>query len=209
MSSTIVLIRHGITDWNCRGIRQGQANIPLNAQGRKQASQLAQELQDFDFTLCFSSPLSRALETAKIVLGNRDIPVIEDNLLVEQAYGLDEGTRPFVPFTHIPLPKEYNYQHRPERYQAPLGGESFEDLYARARLFLNSTLLPFTRKEEGTILIASHSAFLSAFENVLFDIPADQFWQLRLDTCGHAILKEENGNFSIIYQPQYKGNICQ
>lgn len=59
MPSTVVIIRHGQTDWNRRKRFQGRVDIPLNETGRDQARKLHEELAPYRFDLCFSSPLRR------------------------------------------------------------------------------------------------------------------------------------------------------
>ena len=63
----IVIARHGETDWNAGNRLMGRIDVHLNENGRKQTEILKEELEDFDFDICFSSPLSRAKETAEIV----------------------------------------------------------------------------------------------------------------------------------------------
>ncbi len=63
----ICVARHGETDWNKSGILQGWLDVPINAQGRRQARQLAATFADTDFTAVWTSPLVRARETAEIV----------------------------------------------------------------------------------------------------------------------------------------------
>ena len=63
----LILIRHGETDWNVEGRYQGQADPALNAQGLAQACLLAEELAGVKLKLLYTSPLRRALETARIL----------------------------------------------------------------------------------------------------------------------------------------------
>lgn len=66
--TTIVLIRHGETDWNVIGRYQGQADPPLNSKGIKQTQQLAKELSKSSIDVIYTSPLLRTKETAEIIL---------------------------------------------------------------------------------------------------------------------------------------------
>ena len=64
----LYLVRHGETDWNKVKRIQGQVDIPLNQFGKRLAEETAEGLRDIPFDLCISSPLSRAHETARIIL---------------------------------------------------------------------------------------------------------------------------------------------
>lgn len=66
-AARICIARHGETDWNIAGILQGWLDIAINSQGRRQAHELAAMFADTGFAEVYSSPLSRALETAEIV----------------------------------------------------------------------------------------------------------------------------------------------
>ena len=70
----IYIIRHGETDWNAQRKLQGQADVPLNEKGRRLAALTAEAMKDISFAEAYSSPLVRAMETAKTILGSRDIP---------------------------------------------------------------------------------------------------------------------------------------
>ena len=79
--TTILLARHGETDWNREGRFQGWADPPLNATGCAQAVELSVELMAEELAAVYSSPLRRAYETAEIVAASRGLePVTVDEL---------------------------------------------------------------------------------------------------------------------------------
>ena len=69
----IYMMRHGETDWNVHHLFQGRTDIPLNENGRKVAEWTRDGLKDVHFDVAFCSPLSRAKETAQIILEGRVI----------------------------------------------------------------------------------------------------------------------------------------
>jgi probable phosphoglycerate mutase len=86
---TVVLLRHGETEWSRTKRHTGRTDIPLTDTGREQARAAAARLAGFDFRLVLSSPLSRARETAKLAgLGDR---IELDDDLMEWDYGEVEG----------------------------------------------------------------------------------------------------------------------
>ena len=87
--TTILLVRHGETDWNAEGRIQGQTNSPLNERGRAQARALADELSgdDDSISAVYASDLDRARETAEILAGRLDLPVVVDPALRERNFG--------------------------------------------------------------------------------------------------------------------------
>ena len=152
----LTLVRHGITEWNLSGQFQGHTDIALSEKGRKQAAALAKHLEEMAPTvdLVYSSPLSRAAETAQTVFPNREI--IYDDRLKELNFGSFEG------FTQAE-----NEQHEaweawfanPFERAAP-GGESYQALMTRAAAWLAT--LPreadsFAFAHAGTIrMLISH-----------------------------------------------------
>ena len=76
--TTLLLARHGETDWNREGRWQGWADPPLNETGRAQARALAEQLRDTPFDAVYSSDLRRAHETAEIVAEPHSVPVVAD-----------------------------------------------------------------------------------------------------------------------------------
>ena len=84
----VYVLRHGQTDYNLKGKFQGQSNNSINENGVKQVKEIKQELENVTFDLVFSSPLKRAIQTAKIVT---DLDIIIDNRLIERNFGKLEG----------------------------------------------------------------------------------------------------------------------
>ena len=74
----IYLIRHGETDWNLEQRLQGAMDIPLNENGIELARETARGLRDVPFDVIYTSPLRRARQTAEIIRGDREIPLIEE-----------------------------------------------------------------------------------------------------------------------------------
>jgi broad specificity phosphatase PhoE len=89
--TTILLARHGETDWNREGRFQGHADPPLNETGRAQAAELAAELGGIRFAAVYSSPLRRALETAELVAAAHGLGPVAIDALREVDVGSWQG----------------------------------------------------------------------------------------------------------------------
>jgi broad specificity phosphatase PhoE len=89
--TTLLLVRHGETDWNADGRLQGQTDRPLSEFGRRQARQLAEELAGEELDAIYASDLARARETAQIVAERLGLPVALDPDLREKDWGNWEG----------------------------------------------------------------------------------------------------------------------
>jgi 2,3-bisphosphoglycerate-dependent phosphoglycerate mutase len=91
MATTLHVVRHGETDWNRERRVQGHTDVPLNEEGRRQALALAEELSATHLDAVYSSDLLRASETARLLLGKRATPLVEDPDLRERHFGTWEG----------------------------------------------------------------------------------------------------------------------
>lgn len=87
----ILLIRHGETAWNAIRRLQGHLDIPLNAEGERQAAALGRALADEALDAIFSSDLQRARQTAQAIAAPRGMSVQIDCGLRERCYGAFEG----------------------------------------------------------------------------------------------------------------------
>ena len=191
MRSKVYFMRHGETYWNVMGKMQGQVNIPLTAKGCQQAGQAARLLEGISFDLCLSSPLSRAYETAEIALAGRDVPIVKEPLLIEQAYGVAEGD------SHEGFSSQgsavFGYETQPELYVAPIGGVSFDLLYERIRRFFDEVLVPAVQAH-AHVLVVAHGAVLCALANMVAGgRPIASFWKSKLPNGGIGSFELESG----------------
>lgn len=90
----LVLVRHGQTDWNAQGLLQGNAEVPLDETGRGQARALGQAIAGKRVDAVYSSPLSRAYETALAIAEARGLAVGRRAELREIGVGIYTGLRP-------------------------------------------------------------------------------------------------------------------
>ena len=88
MNKVFYIFRHGQTDYNIEKRVQSVLDIPLNNTGIMQAQELAKQLQNVQFDCIYTSPLSRAQDTAKIVAGNKKIQIVPEFGLREKNLGV-------------------------------------------------------------------------------------------------------------------------
>ena len=120
----LILVRHGQTDANARGVLLGRSDPALDATGRTQASSVAAALSPLRRgTRIISSPLRRARETAAIIAREGEVTI--DERWIELDYGSFEGT------PVVDVPEETWVRWRADAEYAPGGGESLRALGAR------------------------------------------------------------------------------
>lgn len=169
----VYIIRHGETVWNAEGKLQGQTDIELNEKGRELAGKLGERLEDVDFDKIFASPLIRAYETACLIRGHRNIKIDRDDRLKELCFGEEEGCD-FRVWTN----EECQYRpffFAPQDYKPPKGGESFEEIRARAKEFLQEVVEPL-HKECDRIMIVAHGALNKGLMSYIEDNDVAHFW---------------------------------
>ena len=128
----IYALRHGETDWNAKHLIQGKTDIPLNDEGRKQAREAAQKLAPLGINLVITSPLTRAVETTKIIvdyLKIDDSHVKVDARLSERDFGDFEGK----PFSEVDIAALRRYT---DNVPTP-NGETIRETAARVFGFLD------------------------------------------------------------------------
>ena len=139
-------LRHGETDWNARGLSQGNVDVPLNEVGIAQARAAAALLVNRGIHSIVSSPLSRAHDTAKMAAAMVGRDIVLDDELKENSFGVMEGQ----------VMAEW-FNDWVDGSHTPDGAEPFTDLRARAVRAINRALA-----HESVVLVVAHGALFRA-----------------------------------------------
>ncbi|WP_300667445.1 histidine phosphatase family protein [Desulfoluna sp.] len=151
-STTLFLVRHGQTHWNVERRLQGHLNSPLTETGKRQALAAGEALKERPITAAFTSPSGRAMETAKGIIGSRNIPLAPVEGLREIGLGPLEG-----------LPIEEAEKRHPKAcrdfWQAPhhfslSGAERFSQVQGRV---VNAITALLNTHPGETLLVVSHA----------------------------------------------------
>lgn len=183
----IYIIRHGETALNAGGVMQGRIDEPLNENGRKLAALTGLGMKEIRFDVCISSPLSRAVETAEIVLresGNA-LPICIDDRLLEMDFG-DIDAKKITEMGDVSL----SFFLEPFQFPGFPNGETIRDLCQRTQPFLKELI---AKNDGKTYLISTHGCAMRAMVNDLMEDPED-FWLGHAPyNCSLTIVEAENG----------------
>ena len=193
----IYIVRHGETIWNADKRIQGRADIELNTNGRELAGITGKALEDVDFDRIYASPLIRAYETACLLRGYRNIPIIRDERLKELSFGVFEGASFPEKLADLDHPFHHFFKH-PELYVAPPEGETLEELCIRAQSFMAEIIEPLEESVDR-IMIVAHGAFNKGIMSHIKEHDISEFWSGGLQkNCNIIIIKYENNRYTII-----------
>ncbi len=195
MSRRLILVRHGITDWNREGRFQGHADPPLSMDGRSEATLLGQRLavdERYRPRRIVASSLTRALETAALIdaalaAAGSPTTVEPDARLMEVGQGEWEGR------THAELavddPKRYAAWRTHGGDDQPPGAEPIEAVLARARATLDE-MLPVP--DSWPLCLVSHGGTLRLLARDLLGLSPRRAWALDLDNGSLSVLAAES-----------------
>lgn len=156
-------VRHGLTELNRDKRVGGRVDVPLIEKGREQARVAREAFEGTPFDVIISSPLSRALETAEIVTGASRDEISTDEGCIERSFGEMEGMYPSDVRKRLPH-VEYTRIGGVNYSLNPPGGETFEELHARARKFLSRTVDEHAGKR---VLLFAHENFLQQLHGAI------------------------------------------
>jgi broad specificity phosphatase PhoE len=149
VATTLLIARHGETDWNRERRWQGHADLPLNDTGREQARALARELAPDPPSAVYTSDLARSRETAAIVAGELGLPVTSDARLRE----VDVGEWSGLLWSEI---EERYPEGAARRLAGGTGWEEGEAYSAMGRRVVAALLEIGAAHEGGRVLVVTH-----------------------------------------------------
>lgn len=158
MGTIIYLTRHGETEWNIEKRLQGRGDSPLTENGIQRAKELRDRIKNIDIDVIYSSPIKRALNTANILRGNKNIDIVTDDRLMEMCFGDYEGKKIDIiqkenPNWDIKLIMQGNVE-----ICAP-NGENLKEVRERISKLMNKIIAENMGK---SILIVTHGITLKA-----------------------------------------------
>jgi broad specificity phosphatase PhoE len=160
----LAFVRHGATALNAQRRFQGQTDVPLSDDGRRQAKRLAARLRRERFERIYTSDLQRARHTAETIAARQRLTPVVDERLREFAFGAWEGLTWAEILERRPHLSEANWHHA--QLYAPEGGERFEEVCDRVRSFCDDVVASGVR----SAAVVTHAGTLHAMLNVL-DLP--------------------------------------
>lgn len=189
----LLCVRHGRTAWNADKRFQGHTDVALDDEGRAQADALAGLLAAERIDAAVSSDLARAVETARIVLGPRDVGLRFDPDWREMRFGDWEG----LTWAQIRAanPQLDPAAHTSVKAYAPRGGETFAELCSRVTRAVERSVAELP--DDGVALIATHAGPLHALLEVLLGESERAALQVRFLTASITRFRRTNGVWTL------------
>jgi probable phosphoglycerate mutase len=189
----IIIVRHGQTEWNVRGIRQGHLDSPLTERGMAQAKALGQRLKREKFTFLYSSDLGRSMQTAQEIARVTRHEILTDARLRERHLGIFQG------LNAAEIEAKYPEERRLMRTSGPgfviPGGESMVQQVERNVAYLNSLAV----KHQGeTIVVVTHGGVVSGFFRHTLAIPLEAPRRFEFVNAGLNVFVHEDGNWMLL-----------
>ena len=169
----LILVRHGETDWNRVNRIQGWLDIPLNEEGIKQAEKLAKELSGMKIKAVYSSPLQRALQTARAVAGEYRLEIKKIPDIKEINFGEWQGL--LVSEAKRKYKKLYaQWLHEPLEVTPP-GGENLEEVSRRVE---NACRKIVGNHPRETVCLVTHKVTASLIKCHYLNLDRNRLWEL-------------------------------
>jgi broad specificity phosphatase PhoE len=190
MITSIYLVRHGQTAWNKEEIFRGRTDIPLDETGLKQAELAGEYFRGLEIHGIYSSPLSRAWETAQKIAKFHNLKVQPLQGILDMSFGCWEGKL----LRDIQEDdKEIYRQWREEPHLVRLpGGESLDEVRERSMSALEEVIGELPGK---TLVFVSHRVICKVLICAILGLDNSHFWQITQDTTAINLIQYKGGKY--------------
>jgi len=182
----IILVRHGKTDWNVGRRVMGRRPIPLNQVGRQEATRITMALTGISIDAIYTSPIRRALETARIIARGRSLRVGHAEELSEIDYGEWVGRT----FDEISFEPAYQIYHKTPKKLQPPGGEKIIAVQKRAVRFVEKLK---KKHKKGRVIVVSHADVIKTILLHYLRMDLNDLLRIRIDNGSLSVLSFSNG----------------
>lgn len=190
----ILMVRHGKTEWNEQARFQGRTDVPLDDDGRAQARLLSARLKDWRPQIIYSSPLSRALETAEVIAsGHENLPPVLLGGLSEMGFGAWEGR--LIRDIIAADGDEFRRWMESPFESPPPGGETFDSVEFRVRAALEEIM----SAEAERIVAVSHGGIIRAALAMLLGVSPAAVWRMKITNCSVTAFDIDKRGISLAF----------
>ena len=186
----LYIVRHGQTEWNVIGRMQGSSDIPLNRAGRQQAENVAKRFASLPLDAAYSSPLSRAYDTAAAIVRGRSLVIEKEPALIEVGFGVWEG-KSFEEMDTVYAQPFHAYMNDPENNPAQQGGDDMRLRLTDMRAFLQRLLQQYTHGEN--VLLVTHGFAIRILLSVVMEAPLSCMSVFFMGNTSISVIRYEQG----------------
>jgi len=188
--TSIYLVRHGQTAWNKEEIFRGRTDVPLDETGLKQAELVGQYFKGMEIHGIFSSPLSRAWQTAQKVAEIHRLKVQSLQGIHDMSFGNWEG-RPHQEIRENDNKTYRQWVETPHLVRLP-GGESLDDVRVRAMAAMEEVIRDHPGK---TVILVTHRVVNKVLICGILGLDNSHFWQINQDTTAINLIQHRDGKY--------------
>ncbi len=190
--TSVYLIRHGETAWNKEEIFRGRTDISLNEIGFREAELVGEYLKGKDIHVIYSSPLSRARETARRIAQVFNLKVQPLEGITDMSFGKWEGR----PLKEVQIHDRELYRQwieQPHLLKLP-GGETLDEVRVRAMAALEEVI---QYHHEKNLVLVSHRVINKVIICGILGIDNSHFWQIGQDTAAINLIQYKEGKYRL------------
>lgn len=192
----LILVRHGESEWNAKGLWTGWTDIPLSEKGKKEAVAVAEAIHSIHIDICYTSTLIRARETLTIILHflGKNPPIVENKALNERNYGDYTGKNKWEIKKQLG-DEAFAKLRRSWNYPVP-NGETLKDVAGRVLPFYKDQILPQLQKGKN-VLVAAHGNSIRALMKEIENIPDESIAFIEIATGEAVVYAFDNNGFIV------------